>query len=316
MNTHTKKHTEGAFGLFVGSMIFALLASPLSAQNTFWALDEEDDNRIWAWSDYASDTSAVDHGRLQYNDGSGWEFFGSLQIEAFALTNGNIGYMLDEDDGLYSYDFGNITAGSGNTYQATTINADINIGGEALAYNRFDGMLYLASVVGSASSSDTNADALYQINPATGATTLVGTMSGLGEVLGYTDGLEFNHTTGALYAIDSNDDHLYQINPGTGAIIAVLDNDTHGGIDSDADIESLAWDAATNRLIGVDNDNDKIVHLTFQNGNNVELSNYRSHLGSDKDFEGTGIIAGVPEPSVTALFGIAGMVLIFRRRTN
>lgn len=287
----------------------------LQAQNTFWALDEEDDNRIWGWSDYTNDTSAVDYGLFHYNDGGTWKKFGSRQIEAMALTDSNIGYMLDEDGGLHSYNFGSLSAGSSNIYQVTTINYNVAESGEALAYNRLDGMLYLAAVVGSGDDTDTNADKLFQINPATGAVTEIGTMEGLGEELGYTDGLEFNHTTGALYAIDSNDDHLYQINPSTGAIIAVIDDDTHDGLSSGADIETLAWDAASGRLIGVDNSNDEIVHLTLEDGNNAILSNYNSHLGGSKDFEGSGILA-IPEPSSAALLGLGGLALMLRRRKN
>lgn len=291
--------------------------SLLHAQNTFWALDEEDDNRIWGWSDYTSGTSAVDYGRFQYNDGGTWKFFGKRQIEAMALSDSNVAYMLDEVDGLHSYNFGGLSAGSSNIYRVNTINSKVTETGEALAYNTRDGMLYLAAVVGSGNDTDTTADKLFQIDPATGVVTEMGTMKGLGEVLGYTDGLEFNHTTGALYAIDSNDDHLYQINPATGAITAIIDNRTHGGIASDADIETLAWDSAAGRLIGVDNRNDEIVQISLENGNNTVLSNYNSHLGGAKDFEGSGLLPTmVPEPSSAAMLSLAGFVLVLRRRKD
>lgn len=260
-NTPVLKWTRGA------ALCVLSATASLHAQNNFWALDEEDDNRIWGWSDYTSDTSAVDHGIFHYNDGGTWKAFGTRQIEAMALTDGNIGYMLDERDGLHSFNFGLLTPGSSNVYQVNTINNSVAATGEALAYNHLDGMLYLAAVVGSAKDTDTNADKLYQINPA------------------------------------------------TGAIVAILDNDTHDGISSGADIETLAWDSITGRLIGVDNSNDEIVHLTLENGNNSVLSNYNSHLGGSKDFEGSGILPDVvPEPSSTALLGLGGFALMLRRR--
>ncbi|NNE92239.1 MAG: PEP-CTERM sorting domain-containing protein [Verrucomicrobiales bacterium] len=292
----------------------AFLAGNIIGQETYWALDEEESNRIYGWTNYADSGTLDDYGLFEYDDGTGYKIFplNTRDIEAMAVSNSNIGYLLDQTNALFSYDFSGLTVGTANRYQLTTISLDIGLGGEALTYNPFDGFLYLGAVVGAATKTDTTADEIYRIDPATGDTFLVGTASGLGETLGYTDGIEFD-SSGNLFAYDQNDAHLYRLSLSNGTILEVVDNNVGGGLSSGHDVETLSWDSTNNRMIGIDNGNQEIIEISLANGGNSVLSEFNSILGSGVDFEGSGMQSTVPEPSSAILLLGALSLFLFRR---
>ncbi|MGJ8695693.1 MAG: PEP-CTERM sorting domain-containing protein [Verrucomicrobiaceae bacterium] len=304
-----------------------LLGSSLVEGQVLWAVDETNLNALYGFTDFYGPGAApnyTNYGSLLYNNGVAWVDFDGKDIESFAISNANIAYMVvngkititgnEHRRALMSLDL-NQTLSSGSVQT----NFIANLGGsddafEALTFSNDDGFLYMGySPIADANSSDTTPDQLWRVSPTTGATTIMGDLTGLGQSVGYLDGMDFAGSK--LYAFDNNDDHLYEINPATGAIIAVSDNNVLGGLDASADIETLAWDPNTGKLLAIDNGKQWIVEITTgTNGGNMNLTRFRDDLGSLVDFEGSGILGAVPEPSNIACLAIGLFGLSLRRK--
>lgn len=296
--------------------------------NPIWMVDEEtgaDNLSLWSFTDYGDANTGVNYGRLNYFDPSTStirDVDDAKDMEALAVNPyTGIGYFFSSSkanngpsnsQALFKYDLNEAANNSGNIILTLIghITRPSSHAMEALAYHPSSNRFYTSDPKDGDGNASTTVDDLYYIdlnnlNPdpmvATNAV-LIGPIAGAGEINNYVDGLEFDDS-GNLYAIDGSDDHLYLINPSTGAIISVVDNDLPGGTGhSGIDIETIAWDSRTQKMIGIDNDHNEIVELDLtQNGNNTVLMDYLSTAGmpSDADFEGSAMFdACLPKMSI------------------
>jgi hypothetical protein len=206
---------------------------------------------------------------------------------------------------LYRYDVDDAMANIGNIVVDLIGHISSTGGSENMTFDPTTNRLYIVHYVGTTLNTDTNPDELAYIDLASlnpdpmvlTNITIVATISGMGESVGYGDGMDLDES-GNLYIVDGNDDDLYRVDKSTGAILAIEDNNIPGGIDANADVETIMWDLVTDRLIGIDNVNHKFVHLTTgSNGANAILGTFLPGTpglpdGSDAaDFEGSAIYA-------------------------
>ncbi|MEQ1744485.1 MAG: GEVED domain-containing protein [Saprospiraceae bacterium] len=285
-----------------------------------WLVDEDFETpnhlHLWSFGDYnMPTTTAIDYGRIKYiHPVNGLLDIGDLMsdMEAMAVNSATgLAYFLTEDEvpggpggsgALFSYDLDDAAANIGNIVLTLVGHVDQPTrANESLAFNPADGHLYFGDDVGSGGNASLVADELYKIDPtAMNANpmlvtnpTLVGTITGLGEECRYVDGLEFT-AAGKLYTVDGSDDKLYELNIATGAIIAIADNNINGGLAGSVDVETIAWDPATNKLIGTDNSGShRFVEITIgSDGANVEQGTFSPGtpgLPADVDFEGSAL---------------------------
>jgi hypothetical protein len=280
------------FGLIVGNSVIWLIDEDYTLSTAL---------HLWSFKNYRTPaTTATDYGRLKYrrpSDGAIRDIADGGDIEAMAIN-----HFTGE---IYIFSSGRISGAPSNTQSLWTYNlndANDNIGNivltlighvqmptsgafiEGLAYDPASKRFYMADPKDNAQNSSTTPDRLYYLdirtlnaNPMLATPlTAVGDMSGLGASCNYTDGLEFD-TDGLLYAVDGTDDHVYQINPATGAIMAITDNSISGGPGGSVDVETLAWDDVSSRLIAVDNSGQRFIEVTLNsNGANIGIASYRT----------------------------------------
>ncbi len=278
------------FGLVIGNSVL-------------WLIDEDHTLstalHLWSFTNYRTPTTtATDYGRLKYrrpSDGVIRDIVDGGDIEAMAINR-----FTGE---IYIFSSGRISGAPANTQSLWTYNlndAPDNIGNivltlighiqmptsgafmEALAYDPDTKRLYTADPRDSSQNSSTTTDRLYYIdirnlnpNPMLASSMIsVGDMAGQSQVCRYTDGLEFS-ADGKLYAVDGTDDHVYEINRTTGAIAVVTDNSIVGGPGGTVDVETMAWDEVSNRMIAVDNSGQRFIEVTLNtNGGNIAIASF------------------------------------------
>ena len=274
------------------------LYEPTCDATTLWGIDE-DDGVLFSIAHYthicSGDDAAgyVNYDELQWNDNGTLRDVGD-DIEAFTLDADGTAYMVKNDSlGPYAapvlMKFNVYTADPAGDNVVTIIghinvtfdHGDDNISG--LTLHPDTGALY--ALFRNDSSDDP--DHLLIIDKDTGnVISDLGEMTGLGEIVGSGEDLEFD-PDGNLYVTDNEDDKLYQIDPATAQIIAVIDDDEEGGLGvSDVKFEGLAWHFIDNILLGTEDNHDLFARLTLESGNNQSFCS----LDDLEDVEGVDFI--------------------------
>ena len=280
------------FGLIVGNSVL-------------WLIDEDYTLaaalHLWSFDNYRTpSTTSHDYGRLKYrrpSDGVIRDIADAGDIEsmavnrftgeAYILSSGKISSGPSETQSLWTYNLNHAAANSGNIILTLIGHIRRPTNGapmESLAYDPISKRFYTADPKDNNQNSSTSTDRLYyldirnlntNVELATSLTS-VGDITGLSNTCRYTDGLEFS-TDGRLYVVDGVDDDVYEINPATGAIIALTDTDIAGGPGGSVDVETMAWDEVSDRLIGVDNSGQRFIEVTRgSNGANIGIASYRT----------------------------------------
>jgi streptogramin lyase len=282
-----------------------------------WLVDEDQpapSMHLWSFKDYNDATNTgTDYGRVTYIDpitGDTTAFatsssHGDMESMAVNQSTGQAYFLTaskipggPSGQTLFTYNLNDAAANKGKI--AFTVIGHIQRPNtqatEVLAL--YNNRLYLADPVTGGENNDLTTDILMSVdlgalNPDVmqlTIPTIIGPIQGLGQTNNYVDGMEIL-PNGTLYTIDGTDDHLYRVSLATGAILEVIDNNVPGGIDPNADVETIVWDPVNNKLIGSDNKLQQFVDLTLDgiNGNNIVTSPYIGTPGiySLVDFEGS-----------------------------
>lgn len=323
-------------GLALGMAAFLLLLPSLHAQTySVWALNETAPSgltgpRLLAFQDYtsASTSTAADFGQLVWNNGGTiTPFAGGAETNAEAMAvnsrTGMAWFVVNPATGgfttprLFTVNLSTLVPSS--QLVLTSVGTLTGLGAvEALAYNEVNNMLYAVAT-------DAGSEEFWRINPGTGATSLLGSMTGSGHVLDQTDGLDIVHTydglgnplTAVAYAYDQNDNHLYTINLANGAITGLVNS----AAPSSTDIETIAWDPIAGRMLAMDNGLFRIQELSLTGNTMTSHSTYvqqgLTNSASTTDLEGSAFYSHtVPEPGGAVLVLMAACALqAARRRT-
>jgi len=278
------------FGLIIGNSIL-------------WLIDEDYNRstslRLWSFTNYRTPAStATDYGRLKYlrpTDNTVRDIADAGDIEAMAvnrftgeayiLSRGRISGAPSNTQSLWYYNLNDAPDNINNIILTCIGHIQMPTSGaffEGLAYDPDTKRFYMADPKDNNQNNSTTTDRLYyldirSLNANVMATTnlvSVGDMAGQGQVCRYTDGLEFS-ADGKLYAVDGTDWHVYEIDRNTGAIAAVSDNNIAGGPGGSVDVETMAWDEVSNRMIAVDNSGRRLIEITLgTNGGNIALASF------------------------------------------
>jgi hypothetical protein len=168
----------------------------------------------------------------------------------------------------------------------------------ALAYDPFAGVLYGAH-------GGPQEDGFYQINPATGAATLIGHTGFFNEDHSHTvSGMSFDPVSGKLYGCISGDAYPYwgaliEIDPSTGVGTMVSEWNV------EAHIDAMAFHPTTGLLYAVDGRNSTLYTVDVDTAELAEIR--RISLGRPYGLE------FVPEPMTVLLLGLGSLVLLRRR---
>ncbi|MGV3659672.1 MAG: GEVED domain-containing protein [Prosthecobacter sp.] len=278
------------FGLIVGNSVL-------------WLIDEDYTHstalHLWSFTNYRTPaTTATDYGRMKYlrpTDNAVRDIAEAGDIEAMAvnrftgeayiLSRGRISGAPSNTQTLWYYNLNDAPDNINNIVLTCIGHINMPTTGafiEGLAYDPDTKRFYMADPKDTSDNSSTTTDRLYYLDIRSLNTNVmlatnlvsVGEMTGQGQVCRYTDGLEFS-ADGKLYAVDGTDDHVYQINPSTGAISAVSDNNIAGGPGGSVDVETMAWDEVSSRLIALDNSGRRLIEVTLgTNGGNIALASF------------------------------------------
>jgi hypothetical protein len=303
-----------------------------------WVFDEDATRmHLWSFENYNTPTTtATDYGRVKYqvpgypgtydfynisspdmesfaiNPLTGIAYFtlyGRIKISQGAPADGPSSTMA-----IFSYDLNNAQSNIGSIVltligHISTPNS-ATVLPEAMTYDPSTNRLYFADPVDLGQNSSTVTDNLMYVNLgamnpnpllATAATS-VGLIQGLGETNNYVDGLEIDEF-GNLFTVDGTDDDVYIVDKNTGAILSIYDNNIPGGVSATADVETIVWDPINNKLLGVDNQNFKVIEITPGNGANIDVSTFypgTPGMLAGTDFEGSAIWAACTENLPTA----------------
>ncbi len=278
------------FGLIVGNSVL-------------WLIDEDYNRstslRLWSFTNYRTPAStATDYGRLKYlrpSDNAVRDIaeVGDIEAmavnrftgEAYILSRGRISGASTNSQTLWYYNLNDAPDNIGNIVLTCIGHVQMPTSGayfEGLAYDPDTKRFYMADPKDDNQNNSTSTDRLYYLDirnlnanvMATTSLVSVGDMAGQGQVCRYTDGLEFS-ADGKLYAVDGTDWHVYEINRTTGAIAAVSDTNIAGGPGGSVDVETMAWDEVSSRMIAVDNSGRRLIEVTLgTNGGNIALASF------------------------------------------
>ncbi len=256
-----------------------------------WGIDE-DDGQLFSFEDYtvinqgASASGFKNYGQLKWDDNGTIRTIGS-DIEAMTLDVDGTMYMaldrilgVDDNNNTYcatlmSFKIQNAQlSGTGNNVVKVLGAIQIECGSphdnvSGLSINPITGDL-VALLKDYSNGSNQVADKLYIINKSNGALVQqIGTgIIGLGEESSRAEDIE-HAPDGTLFVTDEDDDETYKVNSTTGVIIEVIDQSQDGNLGvGSVKFEALGWDFGNNRLVGNDDNNEVIAHLTLQEGSN------------------------------------------------
>jgi WD40 repeat protein len=187
--------------------------------------------------------------------------FASLALIHAASRPADAGLVGNDDKSGMLYNV-NIATGAASDPRSTGISDLVGI-----AYSP-GGMLYgLTAFLGGPTP-----NALYRINPTTGASSLVGA-TGLKGV--FEGDLGFDPTTGVLYGVQNvttGGESLFTINTSTGVATTV------GNVEKDGDLSALAFDKNGNLFI-LDDDNETLLEVNKSNGSIIHSVSLSLDLG-------------------------------------
>lgn len=182
-----------------------------------------------------------------------------------------------------------------------------------IAFNPTNGRLY-----GIVENPDPNSLVvnLFQINPATGAATVVGPLNTAAQTRDFS-ALAFN-AAGTLFTIDTSDSAalghsvLSTVNPSTATLLTSITMNVNLG-----ETAGLAFDPATGVAYLADGAFDGTLKL-YTLDTTTGVATAIGSLGNSGGLAGLAFITPVPEPGVAVLFlvGLAGSVLLRLRRRS
>lgn len=257
-------------------LLLGLLPLAAAAQSVplLWGIDE-DDGQLFTLENYTEcnlDSDAAgftDYGRMKWNDDGTIRNIGN-ELESMTLDKDGTMYMMVNKDFagfdaqvLVSFNIADARVGENNV--VTVIGSSGLKGGliNGLSIHPTTGVLY------GVWDKDGN-DELVTIDKATGEATKVGKIKDGGTKADDSEDMEFD-ADGNLYVTDNKDDELYRVDPSNGKILEVVDDDQKDGLGvSSVKFEALGWDFINGRLVGMDDNNELVAHLTLEDGNNVK----------------------------------------------
>lgn len=212
--------------------------------------------------------------------------------------------------GLYAWS--NAAAGVGLYSVNQTTGAATLIGGSNTAIQDLSWNPRTGQMVGVGSVSGTAPIELYDISLATGATTLLGTVTGISGGLAVGLG---HDAAGNAYLHDIVGDSVHKLNGFASASSIALGMNTNfsQGMTVDWSGNGKAYVAAIGNVPGFFSE---LLELDFTAMTSVSLGNFGTPSGTFPTFEGNDIaIQAVPEPASLLALG-AGALLISRRRRS